>query len=176
MTKAWWPTPGPEPGSTDTGVPADAIARDCPAPGSRIPDGDASVLPGTAASAADALDLAMLADLEAAIGTDGVQEALTLFLEDAPAHGAAITRFFQADDIGALRREAHAMAGIAKAVGVMRLAAVAVHLQHAAETTQPDQDSVTQMEARLTEAEAAIRAWLDRPSCRASARPGDRAG
>ncbi len=118
--------------------------------------------PADADAGAPVLDTALLSDLQSAIGTEGVREALTLFLEDGPPHVAAIARHFDAAEITALRREAHALAGIAKAVGLLRLAAVADHLQRAAEASQPDLASVTHAATLLAEAEQAIRAWLDR--------------
>lgn len=101
------------------------------------------------------LDKAVLGELAADIGDDGAAEAVRVFLQDASVRAQ---RWRQGD--AALRREAHALAGSARAVGLARLGDAARELQRAVEAGTADTAAAQQLEALLAESVAALVAWL----------------
>ena len=109
-----------------------------------------------AAGAKPLIDELYLQSLADDLGADGVVEAARIFLEDAPArlpriHGDAVH----------VRREAHALAGSARAMGLMRLGEAASAMQDAAdEATTADPAAAAQFEMLLLESVAALEAWV----------------
>lgn len=101
------------------------------------------------------LDSACLATLAVDIGADGAAEAARIFLEDAPAR---VQRWRGGE--AALRREAHALAGSARAMGLMRLGAAASAVQRAIEAGAADAGTAARLEAVLAESTAALEQWL----------------
>ena len=75
------------------------------------------------------LDHDFLAELMDAIGEDGTDEVLRMFQEDAPERMAAIAAALSAGSVPGIRREAHALAGAARNVGLARLGDAAYALQ-----------------------------------------------
>lgn len=75
------------------------------------------------------LDHDFLAELIDAIGEDGMDEVLRMIQEDVPGRMAAITAALSAGSVSEIRREAHALAGAARNVGLVRLGDTAYALQ-----------------------------------------------
>ena len=101
------------------------------------------------------LDEPFLAELAVDIGADGVVEAVRIFLQDAPARA---TRW-QHSEL-ALRREAHALAGSARAVGLARLGEAANMVQRTVESGAPANAARQHLEKLLADSVAALDAWL----------------
>jgi HPt (histidine-containing phosphotransfer) domain-containing protein len=109
----------------------------------------------------DVLDNAFLTGLAGDIGEDGVVEMLRIFLEDAPPHMEAITRALASGAIQTVRREAHALAGAARTVGLTRLGRLAAALQKASEGTGPAAEVVEALNEALRESLPLAAAWAD---------------
>jgi CheY-like chemotaxis protein/HPt (histidine-containing phosphotransfer) domain-containing protein len=88
--------------------------------------------------ASPALDAAFLSELAADIGKSCVVEIVRAFLEDAPIRMAAIKGAMEAGAIQTVRREAHALAGAARNVGLTRLGDAAYALQIICGQALPD--------------------------------------
>ncbi|HEY1932256.1 MAG TPA: Hpt domain-containing protein [Acetobacteraceae bacterium] len=101
------------------------------------------------------LDEAFLEALAVDIGADGVAEAARIFLDDAPAR---VLRWRQGET--ALRREAHALAGSARAVGLSRLGEAASTVQRAVEAGAAGPDATRRLETLLAESTTALEVWL----------------
>jgi signal transduction histidine kinase/HPt (histidine-containing phosphotransfer) domain-containing protein/FixJ family two-component response regulator len=107
-------------------------------------------------------DSAFLHQLAKEIGADGVAEMIGIFVEDAPAHIAAIRRGMAAGALQSVRREAHALAGAASNVGLTRLTEASRTLQHASERAGgPDADAVEAVAAALHHAVPLAIAWAE---------------
>jgi signal transduction histidine kinase/CheY-like chemotaxis protein len=107
------------------------------------------------------LDVSFLAQLAEDISEEGVVEMLRIFLEDAPVHMAAIRRAMADGRVQVLRREAHALAGAARTVGLRRLGGRAAALQLASEGTGPGQTLVEAVAMTLHDSLPAAAAWAD---------------
>ena len=103
------------------------IASEACRPAPCVPD------PPDASPAAATLDTGFLRQLADEIGPDGVAEMIGIFVEDAPAHIAAIQLGAANGAIQTVRREAHALAGSASNVGLADLTEASRALQHACE-------------------------------------------
>jgi signal transduction histidine kinase/AmiR/NasT family two-component response regulator/HPt (histidine-containing phosphotransfer) domain-containing protein len=103
------------------------------------------------------LDAAFINGLAYDIGIDGVVEALGLFREDGPMRIAVIRRCVGRDP-ALLRREAHALAGASRNIGLVRLGEAASALQHAVEKMEPD---IVQVEALAVLLEVSLQALDD---------------
>ena len=97
------------------------------------------------------LDATFLDQLGAEIGVDGAAEVMRIFLEEAPTHMAAIQSAMRGGAIQAVRREAHALAGAARNVGLKRVGEAAYALQQATERSGPDPGSVDALAGLLQE-------------------------
>ncbi len=95
-----------------------------------------AALPQAAPPSRALLDGGFLSRLADDITTEGVIEALGLFREDAPAR-IAVMRACLGRDQARLRREAHALAGASRNIGLDRLGHAAAALQHAVEHAEP---------------------------------------
>ena len=114
------------------------------------------------APATVALDAAFLHQLGKEIGADGVVEMVGIFVEDAPAHMAAIRRGMADGAIQTVRRAAHALAGAASNVGLTQLTEAARALQHASERAGgPDADAIEAVAAALHHAVPLANAWVE---------------
>ncbi|MBN8929054.1 MAG: hypothetical protein BGO51_09180 [Rhodospirillales bacterium 69-11] len=130
---------------------AAAITRAVPPPPSA---GDAGV-PG--ASTGPLLDSEFLARLAADIGTDGALEAIALFREDGPARIAQIRGV--EEDPSLLRREAHALAGAARNLGLVALGRAAGAMQRTAERARPDAVQIEALAGLVAQSLTALTAW-----------------
>jgi CheY-like chemotaxis protein/HPt (histidine-containing phosphotransfer) domain-containing protein len=83
------------------------------------------------------LDQTYLDQLAADIGADGVIEVMRIFLEEGPARMAAIEAAMDLGHIQTVRREAHALSGAARNVGLTRLGEAAYDIQTATEGAGP---------------------------------------
>ena len=97
----------------------------------------------------DLIDRAFLDQLSDDIGADGLAEVMHAFLEEGPARVAAIDRAFAEGAIQVLRREAHALAGAARNVGLIALGEAAHRLQRATEGAGPDAAGVASISELL---------------------------
>jgi HPt (histidine-containing phosphotransfer) domain-containing protein len=104
------------------------------------------------------LDEAFLSGLAGDISTDGVIEAFGLFREDAPMR-IAVMRECLGRDPARLRREAHALAGASRNIGLDRLGRAASALQHAVEHAEPRPDEVDALADLADEGLAALDRW-----------------
>ncbi|MDR3536489.1 MAG: ATP-binding protein [Acetobacteraceae bacterium] len=116
----------------------------------------ASALP--AASPLQLLDGGFLGRLADDISPAGVIEALGLFREDAPAR-ISVMRASLGRDPARVRREAHALAGASRNIGLDRLGHAAAALQHAVERAEPDPADVEALAALVDESLAALEGW-----------------
>jgi HPt (histidine-containing phosphotransfer) domain-containing protein len=107
------------------------------------------------------LDTVFLAQLAGEIGEDGVVEILRIFHEDAPPHMTAIHRAMDAGAVQTVRREAHALAGAARTVGLTLLARHAAALQRASEGSGPALIMVEALESALRQSLPVAAAWAD---------------
>ncbi len=105
------------------------------------------------------LDLPFMAQLAEEIGPDGAAEVIHAFLEDAPGRVAAIQRAMADGAILTIRREAHALAGAARNVGLTPLGEAAYALQKASEGAGPDTVAVEALAAMLRDVIPAATAW-----------------
>lgn len=105
------------------------------------------------------LDEAFLRHLAEEIGADGASDAMEMFLEDAPDRIAAMHRALNAGTAGVLRREAHALAGAARNVGLTRLGEAAYGLQKALEQAEPDPAGIERLLRLLAESTARAMEW-----------------
>lgn len=121
----------------------------------------AGVPAGVTAGVTKALDTGFLAELARDIGEEGVVEMLRIFQEDAPPRMTAIHRAMASGAIQTVRREAHAMAGAARTVGLTRLGRLAAALQKASEGTGPDAEVVETLAEALRESLPLAAAWAD---------------
>ena len=128
------------------------------APESAAADG-AQPPPDTRSPDATGLDLSFLAQLAEEIGPDGAAEVIHAFLEDAPGRVAAIQRAMADGAILTIRREAHALAGAARNVGLTPLGEAAYALQKASEGAGPDAAAVDALAGLLRDVIPAATAW-----------------
>jgi CheY-like chemotaxis protein/HPt (histidine-containing phosphotransfer) domain-containing protein len=106
------------------------------------------------------LDEPFLRQLGEEIGRDGAVDAMEMFLEDAPDRLAAMRRALNAGANGALRREAHALAGAARNVGLVRLGEGAYGLQKALEAAdEPDPGGIERLFQLLADSTARAMQW-----------------
>src|SRR5207253_2789987 len=84
--------------------------------------------PATAPALDGPIDAAALAGFSAAV----VSDVIGLFLRDAPRHLAALQAAVARGDVETLRREAHALRGVAGTLGARELAAQAAQLEELA--------------------------------------------
>ncbi|MGE0224405.1 MAG: ATP-binding protein [Acetobacteraceae bacterium] len=122
--------------------------------------GDAGPAPAAAPAPETLIDEAFLADLAANIGMDGAVEALGLFLEDGPKRGMLIAQALADGAPATLRREAHALAGAARAVGLVRLGQGSSALQKAVEASEPDPGSVRDLLDLLEQSVRQAETWV----------------
>jgi HPt (histidine-containing phosphotransfer) domain-containing protein len=113
------------------------------------------------ADVTEVLDTGFLASLAGDIGGEGVVEMLRIFLEDAPSHMMAIRHAMTSGAIQTVRREAHALAGAARTVGLTRLGRLAAALQKASEGTGPAAEVVEMLAEALRESLPLAAAWAD---------------
>jgi HPt (histidine-containing phosphotransfer) domain-containing protein len=104
------------------------------------------------------LDHAFLADLAEAIGMDGTIEVIGLFREDGPKR-VVLMRAHIPHDPARVRREAHALAGAARNIGLVRLGEAALALQHKIERTEPEPSDVAALALLVEESLAVLDAW-----------------
>jgi signal transduction histidine kinase/CheY-like chemotaxis protein len=114
--------------------------------------------PDLATAPLDALFLSQLAD---EIDLSGVLEALHAFLEDAPGRMAAIRRAMTDGTILTIRREAHALSGAARNVGLTRLGEAASALQDICGKGLPDETAIEMVAAALRETLPLATAWAE---------------
>jgi signal transduction histidine kinase/CheY-like chemotaxis protein len=114
---------------------------------------------GAPGSDAVLVDLGYLDQLIADISLEGVAEAIGLFREDAPVRLAALHRALAARSITVLRREAHALAGAARNVGLAALGDFAYALQKAVEITEPDHAAFDRLTGLVGDSLREITAW-----------------
>jgi HPt (histidine-containing phosphotransfer) domain-containing protein len=114
--------------------------------------------PAPSAAPRPILDPAFLAGLAEDIGFDSVLEALGLFREDAPMR-ITVIRGCLARDPGLLRREAHALAGASRNIGLVRLGEAASALQYANETAEPGPVQVESLAALVGVSLLALDEW-----------------
>jgi len=106
------------------------------------------------------LDEAFMRRLGEEIGPDGALDAMEMFLEDAPERRAAMRRALDAGASRALHREAHALAGAARNVGLVRLGDSAFGLQKTLETaSDPDPAEIDQLFQLLADSTALAMEW-----------------
>ncbi len=106
------------------------------------------------------LDEPFLRQLGEEIGADGALDAMEMFLEDAPDRLAAMRRALNAGANGALRREAHALAGAARNVGLTRLGEGAYGLQKALESARdPEPGGIERLFQLLADSTARAMEW-----------------
>jgi HPt (histidine-containing phosphotransfer) domain-containing protein len=86
---------------------------------------------------------------------------LRIFLEDAPVHMAAIESAMERGSIQTVRREAHALAGAARTVGLPRLGDSAAALQKASEGSGPDANAVATVATLLRDSLPLAAAWAE---------------
>jgi HPt (histidine-containing phosphotransfer) domain-containing protein len=106
------------------------------------------------------LDEDFLNQLREDIGTDSVQEVLHVFLTEAAMRGAAIRRAMDESALSTLRREAHALAGAARNLGMTRLGEAAYALQKECERSGPSAASVNALETMVNETLTLASSWL----------------
>jgi signal transduction histidine kinase/HPt (histidine-containing phosphotransfer) domain-containing protein/ActR/RegA family two-component response regulator len=116
---------------------------------------------GPVASGTVILDVAFLHQLSLEIGADGVAEMVRIFLEDAPAHMAAIRRGFADSATQTVRREAHALAGAAGNVGLPQLSEAAIALQRASERSGSDEAMIATVADALRDSLPLATAWAE---------------
>jgi CheY-like chemotaxis protein/HPt (histidine-containing phosphotransfer) domain-containing protein len=106
------------------------------------------------------LDEPFLRHLGEEIGADGAVDAVEMFLEDAPDRLSAMRRALNAGANGALRREANALAGAARNVGLVRLGDGAYGLQKALESAdEPDPGGIERLFQLLADSTARAMEW-----------------
>ena len=109
------------------------------------------------------LDAGFLHQLGLDIGEDGVAEVMSAFLEEGPDRLAAIERAMAGRAIQTVRREAHALAGAARNVGLTRLGEAAYKLQKASEGAGPDPRAVAELGALLRDTLPLAIPWAQAP-------------
>jgi HPt (histidine-containing phosphotransfer) domain-containing protein len=130
-------------------------------PARPIGAGRAPVAVAVAVAEVVTLDTAYLRQLAEDIGLDGAREVIQAFLEDAPARMEAICQAMRGGAIQTLRREAHALAGAARNVGLARLGSAAAALQKASEGSGPDEAMIETAAAALRDSVPLATAWAD---------------
>lgn len=105
------------------------------------------------------LDREFLDRLADDIGADGTAEVLRAFLEEGPARLEAIERGIADSHMQAVRREAHALAGAARNVGLTRLGEAAYALQMATEGTASPHEAAALLSSLLNETLPLAAAW-----------------
>jgi CheY-like chemotaxis protein len=130
--------------------------------------------PGSAASAAAALDVASVADRPnfdaarlptiAGVTADKMRDLLECFLLDLAARGDRIGRLAEAGDLSALAVEAHVLIGMAGNFGALRASQLAAELRatSAAGDCAESLRISSQLSATSAAAAAEIRNWLER--------------
>ena len=106
------------------------------------------------------LDVRFLDELIAGIGADGAAEVMRAFLEEGPERMAAIQRAMAEGRSHTVRREAHALAGAARNVGLIRLGEAAHALQKATEMTDRPDAAVAAVAALLADTIPLAGAWV----------------
>jgi CheY-like chemotaxis protein/HPt (histidine-containing phosphotransfer) domain-containing protein len=116
------------------------------------------------------LDEPFLRQLALDIGPEGAIEAMEMFLEDAPDRLSAMRRALNTGANAALRREAHALAGAARNVGLVRLGEGAYGLQKALEAAdEPDPGEIERLFQLLADSTARAMDWKLRQAATRSA-------
>jgi CheY-like chemotaxis protein/HPt (histidine-containing phosphotransfer) domain-containing protein len=106
------------------------------------------------------LDEPFLRQLAAEIGIDSATDAMEMFLEDAPERLSAMRRALNSGSNGALRREAYALAGAARNVGLVRLGEAADGLQKVLEAADdPTPGAIEQLFQLLADSMACAMEW-----------------
>ncbi len=105
------------------------------------------------------LDEAFLTELTEEIGADGISEVTQIFMEEGPLRVAAIERAMAEGAISTLRREAHALAGAARNLGLVRLGNAAYALQTASEAAGPTEAAVKAIVIMLRETLPLMAGW-----------------
>jgi CheY-like chemotaxis protein len=118
----------------------------------------ADPVPDLASTPLDGLFLSQLAD---EIELSGVIEVLQAFLEDAPGRMVTIRRAMTDGMIQTIRREAHALNGAARNVGLTRLGEAASTLQDICGKGLPDEAAVEMVAAALRETLPLATAWVE---------------
>ena len=109
----------------------------------------------------DLLDKRFLKQLSKEIGADGSIEVLRVFLEEGPLRGARIQSAWEKGAIQTIRREAHALAGAARNVGLTCLGEEAYALQKAAERPLLDPAAVESVLALLHDSLPLALEWVE---------------
>lgn len=117
------------------------------------------VAPAAARAEEPLLDGAFLGQLAAEIGLDGAAEILHAFQEEGPARLNAIKDAMRQGRLQTVRREAHALAGAARNVGLTRLGEAAYALQLSTEGDGPRDASITILAALLAQTLPLAAAW-----------------
>jgi signal transduction histidine kinase/HPt (histidine-containing phosphotransfer) domain-containing protein/ActR/RegA family two-component response regulator len=115
------------------------------------------------------IDAAFLRQLGDEIGSDGVVEMLRMFLEDAPIRMAAIQHAAADGTSQKIWREAHALAGSARAVGLPRLGHAAAALQKASEGGRLDQTAIDLVAVAFRDSVPLAAEWIETHEFLASA-------
>jgi CheY-like chemotaxis protein/HPt (histidine-containing phosphotransfer) domain-containing protein len=110
---------------------------------------------------AEFFDAAFLGQLCEEIGTDGVIQMIRIFLEDAPLYLLAIRRAAAEGAVQIVRREAHGLAGAARAVGLARLASVTEALHRSCEWSGPGKEETETVATTLRDSLPLVANWAD---------------
>ena len=105
------------------------------------------------------LDEAFLRQLVDDISMEGAIEVMRAFLEEGPPRLEAIQNAMARDAIPVVRREAHALAGAARNVGLTRLGDAAYALQKATELSGPEAASIEALAVLLRDTLPLVVAW-----------------
>ena len=105
------------------------------------------------------LDEAFLRQLVDDISMEGAIEVMRAFLEEGPPRLEAIQDAMARDAIPVVRREAHALAGAARNVGLTRLGDAAYALQKATELSGPEAASIEALAVLLRDTLPLVVAW-----------------
>ncbi len=123
-------------------------------------DGDSQpVMPAPGDAAAPLLDEIFLRRLGDEIGDDGIAEVIEAFLEEGPDRVKEIGRAMAIGAIQTVRREAHALAGAARNIGLTRLGETAYALQLACEGAGPEPAAVEALSVILADTLPLVAAW-----------------
>jgi PAS domain S-box-containing protein len=116
-------------------------------------------------------DTSTIASLEEYLPASSVRDLLALFVDQIDAQTEPIRRAAAAQDLGALGREAHSLAGSAGNIGAARLSRLARELEAACKTGDPNAAAKQsrRVAAASAAAAAAVRTWLGSPEAAAIA-------
>ncbi len=105
------------------------------------------------------LDHDFLSQLAEDVGTATVIEAMAIFEDDVPIRIAAMYSCFAEGEVQRLRREAHALAGAARNLGLVRFGETAYAIQRASEGGGVDADAVRDLALSAEQGLSALAGW-----------------